>query len=357
MDAYLASAELRDADSFYFNVSFELLYGCKFSCRGCFVNTKGASPMTDAYYEQLKSVMDSTERGLYRPFIAFVNPTDFLVAENTVEVLSDPRVVDILGRFKRLSFLSTFLDLKQTEAIGEVLRTHYGHMELEINILIEPEKIRNSKYIATLQRNQARALEIIDWHEPVRNFGIMNVYDFSQTKMAQVLADYDEMNTAVNTLFETTIDFNFSLGRKGMTLMKGEFQKAAEQIRDLFDSAMVSEDRRAYLRFSFGKITDSLVERQYNWHAGKFYLSPLLYERYAAFIPALEVPLTEYVIEEFEQFEQEIELRQYAHLDSKTECEDCEFLNSCVQRQILHLMDIYGLADCLVAKEAIRLVN
>lgn len=357
MDSYLASGNLKDSSHFFFNLSFELLNGCQFSCKGCHVNKEGAEPFSDDHHKQLVSIMESFSTSLYKPFIAFIQPTDFLVASNTVQVLSDPRVVEVLRYFKRLSFQTTYLNIGNIEAVAKVLKEHYSDLELEINIIIEPDKITNDKYLSVLQENQDKVHEILNWDIPVRKFGIMNVYDYDTTRVAELLRNYDILHRKVQHLFETTIDFNFSLGRKDGSLTHEEFEAAAMRIKNMFNESVVSEEKAQYLRFSFGRLSDSLIERQYNWKNGEFYYSPLLYERYVSFIPDLMIPIENFTAEEFEQYEEDILLNQYLNVADKTECGDCPILGSCVDRGILHLMDIHGIKDCLVAKNAMNVVN
>lgn len=358
MDAYLASGSLNESNTFYFNLNFELLNGCQFNCKGCHVNKNGSMPIDDESYEQLKKIMNSfTPENSYKPFIAFIAPTDFLSANNTYAVLTDPRVIEILNKFKRISFQTTYLDMSKASLIADILKDHYSNMELEINVIIEPDKIENQKYLSVLKKHQDEMIEILNWPTKVRSFGIMNVYDYDSTKLAHILRDYDYLHQKVKHLFETTIDFNFSLGRKDQSLTKEEFEDATQRIKNMFNSSMVSNEKTAYLRFSFGKLSDSLVERQYNWKNGEFYYSPLLYERYVSFVDELKMPIKEYTAREFEEYEQDMQLQQYLNVGNKTECEDCIMLGSCVDRGILHLMDVHGVKDCLVAKDAMLAVN
>jgi hypothetical protein len=308
-------------------------------------------------YRRLKRLMESVNEDSYKPFIAFVNPTDFLTADNTVTILSDKRVQEILHHFKRLSFQTTYLNIEKAHEVAKVLKEHYSDMELEINILIEPDKIENIKYLNTLQRNQNIVHDIFDWPQPIRRFGIMNVFDYDSTKVAELLRDYDHMHKSVEHLFETTIDFNFSLGRKDEALTSEEFLAAAKRIKDLFNTSMMSGNKTDYLRFSFGRITDSLVERQYNWKAGELYFSPLLYERYVSFTEPLKINTPECTVQELEKFEEDVVLSQYLGVGDKEDCGDCPLLGSCVDRGILHLMDIYGVKECLVSRDAMFVVN
>ena len=358
MDAYLTSGNLNESNSYYFNLNFEFLNGCQFNCKGCHVNKNGSAPINDESYLQLMKIMNSfTPENLYRPFIAFIAPTDFLSATNTYSVLTDKRIIEILNKFKRISLQTTYLNMDKASLIADVLKEHYSNMELEINVIIEPEKIENEKYLSILKKHQDKMIALLDWPIPVRSFGIMNVFDYDSTKLAEILKDYDHLHKKVQHLFQTTIDFNFSLGRKDETLTREEFQSATNRIKTMFNSSVVSGEKSGYLRFSFGKLNDSLIERQYNWKNGEFYYSPLLYERYVSFIDGLKMNIEDYSAKEFEKFEEEVQLQQYLNVSNKTECEDCIMLGSCVDRGILHLMDVHGVKDCLVAKDAMLTVN
>lgn len=358
MDAYLASGNLNDSNTFYFNLNFEFLNGCQFNCKGCHVNKDGSAAINDVSYSQLKQVMESFgEENSYKPFIAFIAPTDFLSANNTYSILTDPRIIDILNYFKRISFQTTYLNIDKASLIADVLRDHYSNLELEINVIIEPDKIENEKYLSVLKKNQDEVIKMLNWPTKVRSFGIMNVFDYDKTKIAELLKNYDYLHKRVKSLFETTIDFNFSLGRKDDSLTSQEFYEAADRIKHMFNQSVVSEEKSNYLRFSFGRLSDSLVEKQYNWKNGDFYYSPLLYERYVSFIDELKMPIDNYSCHDFEKFEEQTQLSQYMNVDNKTECGDCALLGSCVDRGILHLMDIHNIKDCLVSKRALEVVN
>jgi hypothetical protein len=358
MDAYLASGSLNESNTFYFNLNFEFLNGCQFKCKGCHVNKNGSAAITDESYLHLMKIMDSfIPENSYKPFIAFIAPTDFLSATNTYSVLTDKRVIEILNKFKRISLQTTYLNMDKASLIADILKAHYSNMELEINVIIEPDKIENQKYLEVLKTHQDKMIKLLNWPTKVRSFGIMNVYDYDNTKLAHILKDYDYLHQKIKHLFETTIDFNFSLGRKDSSLTKEEFESAAMRIKNMFNTSLVSTEKSGYLRFSFGRLNDSLVERQYNWKNGEFYYSPLLYERYVSFVDELKMPIKDYSAKEFEEFEQDIQLQQYLNVSDKTECEECPMLGSCVDRGILHLMDIHEIKDCLVAKNAMSVVN
>lgn len=354
---YLASRHLKDTDTFYLNLTFEVLNGCKWSCHGCHVNKTVQDGMSGDELTKMLGLLNDFQQSSYRPFIAFIGPTDFFTANNTVEFLRTPGVIEMLHKFKRLSFLTTYLD-SETPRINEVcdvLNELYSDIELEINISIEPAQILNKKYLAVLQQNKEAVTKKLHAFKDIRTFGIFNVFDYSVTKIAETLSNYDFLHKEIQHLFETTIDYNFSLGRRE-DLTGKEFERTVLQISELFDDA-VSGEKVKFLRFSFGKLTDSLVEKQYNYRNGRFYASPLLYERFVSFRPEFEVPVTEWKAREFEQWEHNVQINQYTNVFDKEECGTCHYLGSCIDRGVLHLMDTYNIKKCVVARDALDAIN
>lgn len=356
---YITSVERKDATSYHLSLNLELLRGCKFSCKGCHVDLYGAKPMQDDWMDNLEKWLDSMQNGAgYLPTVVFVAPTDFLVADNTYEVLTNPRVIRLLNRFKRLSLQSTLLDLTGHEKISDVLKEHYRGMELEVNIVVEPEHVETEKYLNTIKTNRDILYTYLDWPKLIKSFCIMNVYAYENVKkenIAALLVNYKEMHKRVKDLFDTTIDFNFSMSRKQFT-KPGEIRDAVIRVTKMFDTSL-DKNNSELIRFSFGKLTDCLIEKHYNFLNGNWYVSPLLYDRYAAFVPELQIPLVDYTFQETEKFEEDLQLDQYLHAGEKTECGTCRYLGSCTDRNILKVMDIYKIKDCIIARDALDVIN
>lgn len=349
---------MRQADSYHLSLNLELLRGCQFSCKGCHVDKYGAQPLTDEWAQRLRTWLDSAQAGGYLPTVVFISPTDVLKSDNTLEILSDPRVIEIVSRFKRLSIQSTCLDISEAPQIGQLLRQHFSHMELEVNVLMEPEHVETEKYLQTVRSNREALYAEFDWPTPIRSFCIMNVYEYEQVKkknIAALLVDYERMHHRVQELFDTTIDFNFSMSRK-VNVNPQEVAVAIQRVTNMFDTG-VTRFNNQFIRFSFGKLTDCLIEKHYNFLNGQFYVSPLLYDRYAAFVDQLRVPFKNYTIEETEAFEQELELDQYLNSANKTSCSGCRYQGMCISRNILKVMDLYGIKDCVIARDALDSIN
>ena len=353
MDSYQTDKNLRDANSFFVNFNFEVLFGCTHSCKGCYVERYKQNGIEREDILKFHSLLDDFDNSLYKPFIAFIGPTDFMVSDNTLEWLADPDIVKMLNKFKRLSFLTTYLDVSKQQQLADILNTYYSDLEMEINILLEPEKINDEQYILAIQRNQIGFEGLLN-HSEIRRFALFNTYSYDKSNMASLLTDYHSMHNKIGHLFDTTIDFNFGFGRRTVTSKK-DFEDHVEAVSNCFDGS-VNKETASYIRFSFGKLTDSLVERQYNYRNGQFFYAPLLYERFVGFSKELQIPVKDWKAIEFENYEENIQISQYTNASDK-ECASCPYIASCIDRGILKLMDVYSIKDCVLAKKALDIVN
>lgn len=355
MDSYVTNTGYDKSNNFYVNFNYEVLNGCKYDCTGCAVETEGQKDFTEDEALNFQWLLRDMSKEFYQPFIAFIGPTDFLVAKNTVKFLSNPEVIKMLQKYRRLSFITTYLQEGNIDEVASVLNEHYANMELEINTVIQPEKIYSEGYLSVLKKNMASVRAKLHKFDKIRNFALFNVFEEGASRFKDALADYNRMDQVIGANFDTTIDFIFSFGRIN-NLDASYFKERCYQVADLFDEAVTKDSK---VRFSFGKLTDSLVERQYNYRNGKFYYSPMLYERYVGFEEELEIPMGPdfWRSETFEEFEDEIQEQAFETLDQKEECAECEYMAMCMERGIHKLMDIYEGRQCLVARKALDVIN
>lgn len=358
----LSSIKPSEANQYHLSLSLEWLKGCQFGCKGCHVNKEGVAAISSSQADDLSRWLDSMQgEANYLPTLVFVAPTDFLSASNTVEILQDPTTRNILTRFKRLSLQTTYLDITKIHEIKEVLHQHYTHMELELNFVVEPEHIENEKYLKKIIENRRQVYEILDWPMPVLSFCILNVYEYDRIKKSNVkkiLHDYRILHDKIKDLFGTTIDFNFSMLRNGWWSNQ-DVEEAVRSISNIFDEGVASEFGQS-LRFSFGNLEDSRIEKHYNWHDGHLYISPMVYERIVSFHDMLKIPMEnkeDFSVSTTEAFENSLLLNQYHGSDDKPDCRNCQYLGSCIERNILTFMDMYKIKNCIIAKKAVDALN
>lgn len=366
---YNPSAKLKEARGYFFNLNFEILNGCKFNCVGCYVEKNSQTPMSKEDLQKLCLLFSDMERNYYTPWIALIGPTDFLVADNTILSLADPENQKLFKKFRKLALQTTLLDMRKAEAIVQALRMDYPDMEIEIGILLDPRQLQNPVYLNKIHDNK-RALKSLFAQQSVLFFGLINLVEADQKKLSEVIRDYDSLQIALEPLFFDTVehykhtgqegapflDYNFSAGRS-RDLSNTEVLSFAHELQKIFNTSIRHDSPAPYFRFSFGKLQDSLFEKQYTFRQGHLFASPYFYERFVAFHPSLEVPLRLYSVQEIETFEQDLQLSQFRFAEKTDECEDCLYLPSCTERGVLKLMEIYGSPKCIVAKEALNTVN
>jgi hypothetical protein len=352
------SVTLDQATQYHLSLNLEWLKGCQFSCKGCHVNKDAVLPYDAIERSKLGAWLYSmTHEGNYLPTIVFLAPTDFLSASNTAELLDNPDTYSILSKFRRLSLQTTYLDISKAEEIVKILRKHYSHMELELNFIIEPEQIGNDKYLSRIKENRNKIYELLNWTQPVLSFAIMNVYEYDRVKkndVKKLLADYQALHDKIGKEFGTTIDFNFSMLRNSWWSNE-DVEEAVKSISRIFDQG-VNHEFNQTIRFSFGKLTDSLIEKHYNWHQGSLYASPMLYERIVSFHEDLRIPLQEHTVKETETSEGNLLVKQYENVDDK-DCATCRYQASCIDRNILTFMDMHDIKKCIIARDALDAIN
>ena len=353
-DKDLIGVSYKDAHTLYLDINFDVLRGCTWQCEGCFVDKNGQGSLSMSEYVSMSRLLHDAQSHQYRPLIATVGPTDIFSATNAVEFLSNHLTVDLLSRFERLSFTSTFLNFSdRNKEIVQLLNEHFPSKAIEVNITFEMRHMHSRNYLERVEKNRLQTLSLLT-HEKIGSHALFNVFDYSQTKISALLEDYEALDAIIRAQFQTDIDFNFSIGRK-TNLSQQEFQQAADQIKRIFNTN-IHTDSVKDLRFSVGRLTDSLVERQYNFRNGKLYYSPMFYERYVSFAPHYELPMKRWTMSEIEEFETNLIKTQYISSASK-ECNTCRYLGSCVDRGILHMMEEHQLTQCILAKDAMDVAN
>lgn len=355
-----SSMTLDQASQYHLSLNLEWLSGCQFNCKGCHVNKSTSGPVMVELHKLGKWLYSMQADGNYLPTIAFLGPTDFLTADNTAKILKSIDAYAILSRFKRLSLQSTFLNMGNAVEIASILKARYLHMELELNFIIEPEKVNNEKYLDTIHANRERFKEMLGWKKHVASFAIMNVYDYDASKkndVKKILADYQALHDKIKLKFDSTIDFNFSMLRNSWWSNE-DVAEAVRGVSRIFDGGVDHEFNQT-IRFSFGKLEDSSIEKHYNWHQGNLYVSPMIYERIASFDEKLKVPLSDHYhgVRETEAFERRLLIDQYHNAETKTECNSCRYQASCIERNVLTFMDMHEIKDCIIARKALDAIN
>lgn len=349
MEAYLASRAMKDANNFFINLNFEILNGCKFKCKGCHVEINAQKPLVSEEVQNIEKLIINMKAEKYSPFIAFIGPTDFLVADNFEAYFDDQLFRSLLRQFKRISLQTTYQDMGNSYARAKTL-SEFSDKEIEVNIIIDPNKVMDDSYMARMKKNKEKFIHDLG-RTDIKTYGVMNVFNYDETNNPEILKDYHHVHSRLSGLFETTIDFNFSAGRNP-DLSDEEFLSLTSRIKNLYNNSVISNDENTH-----EIINDSSLEKQYNYRGGDLFYSPLLYERFVSFRDQFKISLANYTVQEVEDYERKVQLSQYEAAPKMDECSNCSLLPVCVDRGILRLMSAYNVTSCVVAKKATSAVR
>lgn len=346
---------LDKAETYYMNMNLELLIGCKWKCKGCYVDLEN-NHSTNKDINNIHTLTDDiTNRGM-TPAILFIGPTDCFTASNTLDILRSNNVQSLAKKYLRISLLSTFLESKskQIDDVIDILNESYAGIELEINMIIDAGQVTNENYLNLIKKNRDDVFAKLTSFEDIKTHVQFNVFDYSQSSIKETMNDYANLRNKILNMFGTNIDFNFSMGRKH-NLSDKEFLDSIFTITDIFNGSL-DEENIKFAEFSMGNPLDSNVERQLNFKEGHLYFSPYIYEQYVTFDSAYRIPMDKWIYSEVESFYETVTLNSYKD-SSKMECGTCPYLAMCVERGVVHTMSRYNEKECILAKDAFDLIN
>lgn len=335
--------------SFFLNFNLDVLHGCRWSCDGCYVNTTGQNGFAEGDLDRFIPLIESFQEKGYDPSLLVVGPTDVFTAHNSVAVLTDPKFIEFVEPFKRLTFISTFL--ATNDDVIAALNEHHSDKEIEFKLLIEAVQFGNDKYLHRVRDNMLYTRESLNMYMPIHPQ--FNLFDYDGTKLSGVLDDYEALNKRSYEHFEQGIDYVLSFSRSER-LTKEQKLGMLEWIQEMYNKHVTPENAK-YTHFDAGNPVD-FQERVFSYRNGEFYHAPKVYDEYISFDSAFKIPVTRWDAEEFEQFEMNKLVNQYEHIHNKP-CATCVHAPTCTDRGIPWFMDYIGTNECIMPKDAFDATN
>jgi hypothetical protein len=336
--------------SMHLNLALDVLYGCKWSCGGCHVNTTGQNGLIAGDDTKILKLTDDFVVNNFQPSILIVGPTDIFTAKNTLDVMQTETFATLVKPFLRIGFNTTFLEIddKVIDAINAVC----GDKEVEFKIVVEAKQFTSDKYLNIVKDNMISARSKIK----CANFVIhpqFNLFDYRTTRLDTVLQNYEGLNQRSYDFFGQGIDYVLSFSRSD-TLDRDNKLSMLKWIQDMFNEH-VYVDNAQTIHFDAGNVTD-FQEHIYTYRNGNFYYAPKVYDEYVCFDDEMKIPTVDWSAEEFTKFDRQILLDQYQNINNK-ECATCPYAPMCVNRGILFFMDYMGTTECIMPKHAFDVIN
>lgn len=302
------------------------------------MNKASYSVLSIDEYTNLDIILNQFKSDAISPYIAFIGPTDFLSCDNGAEVLSDPNVIALLHHFTKISLQTTLLLFDKAEELANILKKHYSNLQIEINIVLEPTRIRQPSYRDKLKSRKKHFSKMLGRHD-IESYGIINITDFKEHEISN--DHFKTLQDLSQFLITTGIDYNLSLARLP-NIPTHIFEDYGLAVKKLHDNISYNPNiQEKVIPFS---------ERQYAYASGKIYLAPLFYEYIPTFHSDLLIGSTQELIQNFTAREEILIQKQIDIVSKQDECENCTLLNHCINRSVIHFMHIAGSKKCFMPK-------
>jgi hypothetical protein len=307
-------------------IQLDVLDNCSYNCSGCFVNKKNNAPTAEHMKDFAKFFDEISSSGVLVDDIV-IGPTDFLSSGNLFDVLSNPDLLRVINENAPvLTFISTLKEKgRPVKEFADFMIEHVNiDTEIEINIATSPQWVYDPSYINMIKSQ----LNLFDKHMPhdVTYTFALNIDEYD--------IDYADLHEHIVNEFFTTLDLIPSIAR---SKIKPKMISRINHLNDYYNNLPIdSPAHNIMIDHSHGGINYQV----FNFKRGLWYTSPFLYENMVIYDDIFKIDSMEDAHNKM--------VKQYAY---ESECQGCEFINSCASRNIIMLMEFLGETSCICPKE------
>lgn len=335
-----------ESDDYDFVINLEVLNGCAHSCPGCFVNRKNQYTALDLEnaYEIALNLSNSGLR--FRELI--ISPTDIFSATNSFELLNDPNFQKLLTLNDKTRITTTAMfentDIETIESVFKILDGpgYRSDMILELLIPMNIPKVlnRDSKYYEhhknAIDFIKSSTSKVVDW-----SF-VINVYDHDLINQ-----NFEEITQIVKQEFDGVIEFLPSFFRTGNNDRIIEHLDTWKTfLRDTVNTENYKDIMLTIADLNHNAMNTLVL----NYKKGDLYISPFIYEQIILNTDSMKISTG---IESQNIFDKNSELiiNQYSYVDKTTDCRDCQYLSTCVGRNVLSFMEEKDITECIYPRD------
>ena len=347
-----------DTSEILIQLQMDLLEGCFYNCPGCFVN-KQDNCSKDSLDIALDLVREIHELENFKTDNIILGPTDFFAAGNLFEILEDERFREILTLLddKCIQHNCGIDEVISNEKIHEVIKKieglEYMHsISFDVQIAIDIIRLNtDDKYVqsihnriklfkeSSLDYEVSLATNITD-DSILENTG-SNLYDATvkvQREFGTVLEFLPSVTRAVDKLANGTLK-ELTLLENWNKILLDTFNK--DEGKFLENILLVQSDRTH-------KTHNELL---LNINKSSIYLMPFIYENSVIYDELFKVKGSS--LKDIIAHNSTLVERQYRTIP--TVCDDCEQLDTCIQRLIpLSMNEIFSTTKCIVNKDILN---
>lgn len=318
-----------------FNITLEILQGCKYNCAGCMVDKNFDPGPFDLDGPGLLSLVDEMSGAGYDLTEFTVGPVDIISSRVGLDILDHPLISSLVSRYNGMVLPLALLSDAGLPELCQKLNVVLAGKQIKVAVPFPISSIRNEKHIDIIRD---RVRYIID-HMPKVKFELLYLTVNMVGDLVTMLND--ELDKEIHLIdfgVRRLVEYVFPHSRKGFDdiINRQAFLRSFSSF-----SEMVKGNRSRYL---IKPLDDSL---EVTYRAGKLYYTPTLIEKFPLFS-------NEYVISRpwelsgVEALEQDLYINELTHRVEHPVCGDCIHLDRCARGDIHLIMTHLNYNECLV---------
>ena len=305
-------------------INLDILHGCTQTGPGCFITRKN---LTNP--DSLVDLYNLLVKGQYFPDEVTIGPTDIFDAENFSEVMNH-KGMELLYGISGVGYTSTLLQDRRAikpklDKIWGIYDTvHHRVADIDFKIVFDIDKYLDG--------------ELDDWYKTLELFQMGSVqFRVNYYKGVFDRISYNELCRKVKEDFNAPIIIapSFLTDRNA----RGKVETNLANFRkDLLDQNIEDEWKSLYTFFD-AKF-NGLGCQNYSFYNGNLYLNPFLYDAIIQRTPEFKTSMDSNTLYDNIDYAQQVD-----------DCNGCQFMMSCAERNVHLYMQSRGLESCVAIKE------
>lgn len=299
----------------------EVLSGCEFKCKGCFVNKLGSNMGS---FDRLNNAIDLFNTNGYRVSTINIGPTDLFGNNNIIELLKDETFRECLSKVSTIQFVSTLLNISSDviTLLNSIPKID-GFM-YDVNIALQPP---------------------VDWDWVEERLNLLNGFtDDLNYYMVYNMGNDDEYNSKVLEMSKLVDDRFDSILTLNPSFFRAPKSKVQKHLIEKWKGYDFSDDLMP--KTFIDQAQGGSLELNYTYCNERFFWTPFIYD--TALIGTDDFAVKdENDIESWMETKSVQFVKQLTYSNETINCGSCPNIMTCIDKGVLSYMEHHSLVSCV----------
>ena len=299
----------------------EVLSGCEFKCKGCFVNKLGSNMGS---YDRLNNAIDLFNNNGYRVSTINIGPTDIFGNNNIRDLLQDETFRECLSKVTTIQFVTTLekIDYTVIEMLNSIPKVD-GFM-YDVNIALQPP---------------------VNWNVLEYKLNILNdLKDDLNYYMVYNMGNDDEYNSKVLEMSKLVDERFDSILTLNPSFFRAPKSKVQQHLIEKWKGYDFSDDLMP--KTFIDQAQGGSLELNYTYCNERFFWTPFVYD-------IALIGTDEFKVKDENDIESWTEAKSFQFMEQLTysaetnNCGSCPNMMTCIDKGVLSYMKHHSLLSCV----------